>query len=242
MTILNGVLNLVYPPLCGICGKKSLKEGYETLSICEDCFNKIKRNLPPYCKKCGRSLRGLADAVELCWECFGKDFYYEKAWSCLLYEGAIKEALHLLKYSKKFSLSNLFCNLLAKFVKDNPEILMEIDGVVAVPLHSVKFREREFNQAHMLATAIVKAFNTKDLSGCLKRSIATRPQSALDKKERFDNVKGTFEATETRLVCGKNLLLVDDLFTTGATLNECARVLKKAGARRIHCLTFARGV
>lgn len=110
-----------------------------------------------------------------------------------------------------------------------------------MPLHNVRFREREFNQAHILTQAIAACFGIKDLSGCLKRISATRPQSELDKKERLGNIKGAFEAARGELIYKKNLLLVDDLFTTGATLNECAGVLKKAGAGKINCLTFARG-
>lgn len=236
-----GLLNLIYPPACLICNTKLLDVQQQNLSICEGCLSKIKKNQPPYCIKCGRSLRGLTDNVETCWECTGRDFDYERSWSCTLYEGLTKEALHLLKYSGKLSLSNLFCSLLVQFLEENPEVLNGIEATLAVPLHNVKFRERGFNQAHILSSAVVKKFGLKDLSYCLKRAVATRPQSELDKKERFDNIKGTFEVTAPLLISGKNLLMVDDLFTTGATLNECAKVLRKAGAKKIHCLTFARG-
>lgn len=239
---LNALLNLVYPPACGICDKKLETTQEENTSICAGCLDKIKRNPAPYCRKCGRSLCGLTTGVETCWECPKREFYYERTWSGFIYEGVAKKALHLLKYSKKLSLNNLFCNLLIQFARGNPEILEGMNGVLAVPLYNVKFREREFNQAHLLAAAIVKEFNIKDLSACLKRSIATKPQSGLDKKERFENIKGTFEVITPGSLSGKNLLLIDDLFTTGATLNECAKVLKKAGAVKLHCLTFARGV
>ena len=236
-----GLLNLVYPPLCAICDKKLLNGREENLSICEGCSGKIRKNLPPFCKKCGRSLYGLTDAVEICSECFKTNLYYEKAWSGFLYEGVVKEALHLLKYSKKISLISFFCSSFTQFLRDNPEIINCADAVLAVPLHNTKLREREFNQAHILAKAIVKEFNIKDLSGCLRRVLNTRPQSELDKKDRFENVTEAFEVLCPELARGKNLLIVDDLFTTGATLNECARVLKKAGAEKIYCLTFARG-
>ncbi|MCX5715783.1 MAG: ComF family protein [Candidatus Omnitrophica bacterium] len=237
--IKDGLLSLVYPPLCPICGAKARDNSV----ICETCFSGIKKNLPPYCVKCGRSLRGSTENVEICWECSGKDFYYDKSWSAFLYEGAVKEALHLFKYSGKLSISRLFCGLLINFLKENRQILTGIDAVIAVPLHSVKLREREFNQAHMLASAISKEFKIQDSSACLKRAVRTRPQSELDKNERYENVKNTFAVTAQTpgVYVGKNILLVDDLFTTGATLNECGRVLKEAGADSIRCLTFARG-
>jgi len=235
-----GLVNLAYPPLCAICNEKILHIRQD-LSICEGCFNKIKKNPPPYCKRCGRSLSELAGDVRTCWECGEKSFHYKQSWSCFLYEGVVKDAIHLLKYSKKVSLVNLFCFLLTDFLKENPEILKDIDGILAVPLHTVKLREREFNQAYILTEAIVKEFNISDFSGCLKRTAATLPQSGLDRNKRFDNVKGTFAVAGSGPVCGKNLLIVDDLFTTGATLNECARVLNKVGTKTIRCLTFARG-
>lgn len=235
-----GLVNLAYPPFCVICNKKVLHTRQDLL-ICEGCFNKIKKNPPPYCKKCGRSLNGLADNVQICWECSERSFHYERSWSCFLYDGVVKDAIHLLKYSKKVSLIKLFCFLLTGFLRENTEILKDIDGILAVPLHAVKLREREFNQAYMLTEAIVKEFNTSDFSGYLRRTAATAPQSGLGRNKRFDNVKGTFAVAGSRPMSGKNLLIVDDLFTTGATLNECARVLSKAGAKTIRCLTFARG-
>lgn len=241
MGIISGMLNLVYPAVCGICDRKLLSESEEDLSICADCAVKIKKNPAPYCVKCGRSLRGLVDSVETCWECPKKEFFYERSWSGFLYEGPVKDALHLLKYSKKLSLGSLFCGLLVRFIKENPEIIEGTDGIAAVPLHSVKFREREFNQAHLLAAAIAGEFDITDLSRCLKRAVSTRPQSELDKNERLENVKGTFEVIKPSLVYKKNLLIVDDLFTTGATLNECSKALKKIGAGKLNCLTFARG-
>ncbi|MBI4335503.1 MAG: ComF family protein [Candidatus Omnitrophica bacterium] len=183
----------------------------------------------------------MAESVDTCWECFGRDFYYESSRSCFLYEGPVKEALYLLKYSKKISLANMFRELFIDFLHKNPGIMSEVDGVAAVPMHSPKLREREFNHAYLLAKAVIKEFGIQDLSGCIKRDAATRPQSELERKERFANVRGAFRAVEAGQARDKNLLLVDDLFTTGATLNECARVLKGAGAGSVRCLTFARG-
>ncbi|MDD5449800.1 MAG: ComF family protein [Candidatus Omnitrophica bacterium] len=241
MQILTSLLNLAYPPVCGICDKKlnTIKE--QKLSVCDECLVLIKKNPAPYCFKCGRSMRGLSEAVKICWECSKREFSYERSWSAFIYDGVVKKALHLLKYSNKISLSGLFCGMLADFIGANTEVVRKMDAVIAVPLHGIKFREREFNQANLLASAVVKASDIKDLSGCLKRGVATRPQSGLDKGERFENIKGAFSVTREACLKGKNLLLVDDLFTTGATLNECASALKKAGANRINCLTFARG-
>lgn len=238
---ISGLLDLVYPPMCGICTEKVSSEPYKTLSVCRGCLAHIRKNPPPYCVTCGRSLAGSTQNVEVCWECSGRNFYYERSWSGFLYEGILKEALLLLKYSGRISISNLFSGLLVQFIRENPEIIKAIDAVAAVPLHRSRLREREFNQSGMMAGDVAEVFNVRDISKCLKRTVNTKPQSSLDKKERFENVKDTFGVTGAELVAGKVILIIDDLFTTGATLNECAKVLKKAGAKKIHCLTLLRG-
>lgn len=236
----NNLLNMIYPPVCAVCQNK-IGADTRLLAVCAACLQKVKANPAPYCEKCGRSLRNLAQGLKVCSECAGRDFYYQRAWAGFIYEGVIKEALHLLKYSKRFSLINTFGRLLAGFLRDNPQIINGVDAVAAVPLHHVRFRERGFNQAAALAGAVVREFGVADLSPCLRRKIATRPQSELDKNQRGANVRGTFEVISPQAARGENILIVDDLFTTGATLNECARVLKKCGAAGISCLAFARG-
>lgn len=238
---IDGLLHLVYPPACSICGKRLSSDGQGILLICSDCLMLVKKNRAPYCMRCGRSLRGHVDTRGACIACSGRDFHYERSWSCLLYEGAVKEALHLFKYSGMISFINLFGDLLIQFLTDNELVLEGMDAILAVPLHPVKRRERGFNQAELLTAAIIARFALQDVSRSLRRRTATRPQHELDRKERYNNVRGVFEVINPALVCGKNLLIIDDLFTTGATMNECARVLKKAGAHKIHCLTLARG-
>jgi len=240
---LNGILNLIYPPHCGICDKKlnTEIEAERAYVVCSECVSDMRRNMPPYCKRCGRSIKGSTSNVEVCWECFQKSCDYKKSYSCYLYGGAARELLHRLKYSKRLSLSGILNRLTIEFLYEHLEILEGIHAVVAVPLHKVKLREREFNQAHIITKAIRREFGIKDLSKTLIRTKFTQPQSKLEKKYRFENIKGTFGTTEPKLINGKNILLVDDLFTTGATLNECARTLKESGAQKIRCLTFARG-
>jgi ComF family protein len=241
MALLSGLLNMVYPAVCGICGIKLADGADADLSVCGKCLGSMKANRPPFCERCGRSMYGAVEGVEVCRECRGRRFEYERSWSCLLYEGAAKEALHLLKYSGRLSLNAVFCALTLRFMRENPEIASEMDAVIAVPLYATKLRERRFNQAHILATAVARGYGLEDLSRCLIRAHVTSPQSELDRPERQKNVRDAFKTKENILLRGKNILLADDLFTTGATLNECARVLKEAGAKKIHCLTFARG-
>ncbi len=238
---LDGLLNFIYPAACGLCSKKLDDKYQRSLLICKECLSKMKKNRPPFCKKCGRSLAGLVETLDTCRDCNQKKFYYERAHACYLYEGAVKEALHLFKYAKRQSLSKMFCGLFIESLIRDGYILKDIEGVIAVPLHGTKIRERGFNQSYMLAEAAARRFKIKEMSMHLKRISNTGPQSELDKNERRNNIKDAFRVQNDGSIKGKRLLLIDDVFTTGATLNECARVLKAAGAAQISCLTFSRG-
>lgn len=118
----------------------------------------------------------------------------------------------------------------------------EVDAIVPVPLHPRKKREREFNQAEYLAGALSRAFGVPVLSGSLRRVKDTVTQMALDAERRAANLRGAFAMRRTEAVAGKRLVLVDDVFTTGATMDACAKVLRVAGAQRVIALAVARGM
>ena len=237
----DGLLDLVYPPLCVLCDNKLVSAGERATRLCAACSRQIKKIRPPYCVMCGRSLQGHTENVDRCWECCGRRCHYDRSWSCALYEGTLREAIHRFKYSGKVSLLDLFSGLLSNFLAENSGVHSGMDAVIAVPLHSTKLREREFNQAQALAAVVAKQLRIIDASRCIRRSRPTRAQNELDRNQRFKNVRGAFAVADPRLVNGKNVLIVDDLYTTGATLDECGRVLRAAGAQRIHCITVARG-
>lgn len=151
----------------------------------------------------------------------------------------MRECIHMLKYERRLLLLNLFDQLLTEFIKAHIDI-EEIDYLVPVPLHPTKLREREFNQSHLLCCVIARRFNRQISKRNLIRSKFTPPQTQLPPRERKSNIKDAFSVVAPALLEGKNILLLDDVFTTGSTVNECAKVLKNAGVRNVIVLTLAR--
>jgi ComF family protein len=148
----------------------------------------------------------------------------------------LAEAIQRFKYHGDVNLAAPLSRLWSKInIQDLP-----VEAIIPVPLHPTRLRERGFNQALLLGKAIAKIHKKTVLTGALKRIRNTIPQVQLDHSERERNVRGAFAVKNRREIMDKRLLLVDDVFTTGATVNECARVLKKSGANEIFIVTLAR--
>ena len=234
--IRKSILNLVFPLHCLAC--RAPVEESAVWQVCGRCLDDIRPNPRPWCRRCGRSV-DFADA--LCRECRkmpGRHF--KRNYSAYLYDGALKECIHKFKYGGISRLSGLFSSLLIDFIKDNPEILKDIDLLVPVPLGKNRLRERGYNQSSMLTRPISEEFGVLSVDALAKKK-STPPQSELKRESRLINLKGAFEMRPDISVNGKNILIIDDVFTTGSTINECASVLKDAGAGRIYSLTLARG-
>ncbi|MBI4550369.1 MAG: ComF family protein [Candidatus Omnitrophica bacterium] len=149
----------------------------------------------------------------------------------------MKTLLHQIKFEGKRPLINLFAEALAGFA-DAGE-LPAFDSAVPVPLDEKRLRERGFNQSEVLASLLAAGLELP-VRRSLKKIRATPPQSSLNRKKRLENLSGSFSVAEPARVQGKRVLLVDDIYTTGATANECARTLLAAGARSVHCFTLVR--
>jgi len=215
------LLNLLYPQNCLICNLKlkAIRPG----SICEDCSNKIRINEIASC------LVNEADK-----------FAFDAVLHAANYDDVIKRCIHLFKYENKVQMKDLLGKLMSDFAGRNidPD---EIDFVVPVPLHPVKLRERQFNQSEVLAAYLAKKLNKKMVKDRLKRIKYTMPQTELKREQRLKNVNGAFRAKRNTNFEDKTVLLVDDVLTTGATLNECAKALKDAGAKKVIAFALARG-
>ncbi|MGD8228372.1 MAG: ComF family protein [Desulfobacteraceae bacterium] len=156
-----------------------------------------------------------------------------------LYEEGIMAAIHQFKYARKSHLAESLGYLLTPFAR---EWLDKTDGLLMmpVPLHPRKLRERNFNQSLLLARYAAPFLGTELDFLSLRRIRYTQPQTGLKSEERRKNVRGAFQVVDREMVKGRSVLLVDDVTTTGSTLNECARTLKRAGAREVFCITVAR--
>jgi len=231
-------LNLIYPSECQIC--KASLDPVRKECLCGDCKAKIRLNLPPFCAKCGRSLINSVTALELCNDCKSSNYHFRKVWAVGHYEGILKECIHLFKFNGKLSLAPLFNELFLNFASSYMKIAL-FDAIVPVPLHSSKIRERTFNQAELLAKNFGRKTKIPINTSCLIRIKNTSPQTELSKNKRFLNIKGAFGTKRSPLLKDKNILLVDDVFTTGSTLDECAKILLGDGAKSVECLVLARG-
>jgi len=211
----------------------------KTLHFCDDCLNNLVKITSPLCPVCGIPFVSRVEEDHFCGECLKKRPYFDALVSPCLYDGGIMDAIHQIKYSGKTYLAESLGTLL---VPPARERFGDTNGmlIMPVPLHPKRLRERGFNQSLVLAKAVAPLLEARLDFLSLRRMKHTQPQTGLKREERRKNVKGAFALVGQTDLKGQAVILVDDVATTGNTLNECARVLKKAGCERVLCLTLAR--
>lgn len=235
--IITGWLDLVYPRLCVLCHKYIMPTEARAPLLCGECWSAIIANRPPFCAKCSRPLQSFQDIF--CGHCRQTSVYFDQAWAAAIYNENLRRLIHLFKYGGKTSLRLLFGDLILTFIRTYHVPVQEFDFIVPVPLYHVRYRERGYNQARILAEIVSKAFEIPVLTQGLQRIRNTKNQARLSPKERWTNIDGAFKMRTLNFVIDRNILIVDDLFTTGATASEIARVLKAAGAKKVSVLTLA---
>ena len=233
-------MDLLYPKNCHICSKilNSQTRAYDDY-ICWDCFWVMKKTPVVACSLCGSLLKDDKELNTLkCRACQQDSPPYQRLLACYIYEGTTRELIHRFKYGNRPYLSKTIIRLMTDML--NPIYLREVDCLVPVPLHPVRQREREYNQAELITEGLSRQFN-KPFSLALRRIKNTESQVSLAKKERFLNLKGAFALAHPSFIEDKNVLVIDDVVTTTATANEASRILKDAGAKSISVLAFAKG-
>ncbi len=236
-SLLNAFINIIYPASCLFCSKPLAAEESENL-LCQDCYQKIKHNTGIFCKKCGLSLR--LDYNQNCPACKNRKFHFDRAWSACIYKEPLVKLIHLFKYNLKLKLKKLFTLIITEFIKDTHLPMQNYDLLLPVPMHPARLRQRDINHSQILTKELKSYFNIPISCGKLIRKHTSRPQTELKFRERLDNVKGAFALKDKDEFKAKNILLVDDVFTTGSTVSEIARVLKEDGASGVDVLTLAR--
>jgi len=234
--IAKGLLNMLYPLRCASCGKAL--EAAAGTGVCAACESGIRQNTGPSCPKCGRALSA---GAPYCAECKNTDFVFSVARSACLYDGVLKGLVHLFKYKGKIALSRLFAGKMLGFLSENGYVADGVDLVTFVPMHPSRRRGRDYNQSEVLAGIVAKALRLPPIAA-LDKVRPTKRQNELSRAERLANLAGAFRSRRGLALDGARILLIDDVMTTGATLNECARALKAAGAAEVRCLTLARGI
>lgn len=232
-TLYQSFLDLLFPPACLLCRKNLLTHG-----ICDACRDGFDVLSSPSCTVCGSKFPTDAGGDHLCGRCIKKKPTFDIAASVYLYEGGLSRAVRLLKYSKK----SLVGSHLGGLMKNHRLSDISYDAIVAVPLHISRLRERGFNQSQLLAEGLCKNMSLHSDKYILERVRPTGSQAGMSSKERQANVRGAFCLRRGVDVSGKRILLIDDVYTTGATVKECSAVLKKAGASVVNVLTLARVV
>ncbi|MBI5026685.1 MAG: ComF family protein [Nitrospirae bacterium] len=238
--MINKFLRLLFPESCPICKGPAME--HRTSPICPACWGEISPYSDPSCKRCGKPL--VSDVSIICGECIEDEPAFEWARSFGLYEGILKEAINHFKYYGKKRLAKPIGDFLLKIdlpVSSGDSPWRGVDAIVPVPMHHRKLKQREFNQSALLARELSLKNKLPMLLNCLIKVKDTMPQVGLGAKERAKNIKRAFEVRDRASVHGMRIALVDDVYTTGATVRECAKVLKRAGAKEVYVVTVAHG-
>lgn len=227
------LLNLFFPPQCLVC--ETLVPTHGTL--CTDCWNNVPFISDPMCACCGLPLEFSVDADSLCGECLREHPPYSRARAAFVYNDLSRSLILKLKYQDEMYLAPIFSGWMASA---GAELIRASDVIVPVPLHYWRMMTRRYNQSLLLARGLSRHTGLTLLAHGLRRIRHTQQQKGLTRPQREKNVKGAFSVSEKDAVKGKTILLIDDVMTTGATLNACTETLLKAGASQVNVLTLAR--
>jgi ComF family protein len=235
------LLDLIYPRVCFGCKVKlPICSG---IYLCEKCLNKVKYLCPPFCHFCGIPVGEniFEEKTSRCIECTSQRYYFKKGYTASIYDNLIKECIHSLKYNSHTYLGSTLGTVMSEYAKKFIPV-EDIDLIVPVPLHWKKLRDRGFNQSVVLGSVLAEKTGVMFVSKGISRTKSMPSQVRLSRNERMHNLEGAFCVTKPEYFVNKRLLLVDDVFTTGATMNECARALIKSGAKEVSAFSLARGV
>ena len=227
------LLNLVCPPVCPIC-REPVDEVH---CLCHNCYQKLHFITKPCCHICGRPFeyQGLNNIV--CAACMKKVPSFSMARSILEYDDFSKKLILAFKHGDKTELVPLLIKFL---LQADPEIFKDVDLIIPVPLHWTRRLKRKYNQSALLGKELGRQMKIPYSENCLKRIKRTESQGKKKQRDRQKNVKNAFIVSDAEQIKGLKVLLVDDVMTTGATVNECAGILKKSGVKDVKVITLYR--
>jgi len=232
-------LGFIYPAYCQLCNdaRATATDGY----VCATCFQRVRFVKPPFCERCGLPFPGDITTEFECTNCREVELHFSSARSAVVANEIVLDVVHRYKYNRALWFEPFLADLLIR--ASATELTRDKwDAIVPVPLHPTKERDREFNQAQRLALRLSCATVIPLHSDWLRRIEPTLTQTTLSRSERAKNVQRAFSAREDLQLNGARVVLIDDVFTTGATTSACARMLKAAGAGDVCVWTVARGI
>ena len=232
-------LGLFYPEICQLCHERRA-EPRDGL-VCRPCWSHVRFIRPPFCERCGLPFHGAITTTFECTNCREMELHFSSARSAVVAKSVVLEAIHRYKYFHALWFEPFLADLL---VREAAAALQRENWhyIAPVPLHPLKQREREFNQAERLAIRLSQATKIPLDKKSLRRVTPTATQTLLTREQRARNMKNAFAVRPGVRLAGRRIVLVDDVFTTGATTSACARALRKAGAEEVCVWTVARGL
>lgn len=239
LSLFRDIADIIFPPRCVTCNVL-LDEG-EGPHFCSVCTGHIGFIGRPLCPRCGVPFAGGDTDDHLCGDCLMHEPPFSIARALGRYEGTLLHAIHRFKYGGKIALGEILGALMAEFPYPRFSFA-HYSLLIPVPLHPKRLRQRMFNQSVILARTIGKHVSLPLEIMTLRRSVYTEPQVNLGKSERKLNVSGAFVVDRADRIVDERIILVDDVYTTGSTVKECATALKKSGAEEVAVLTLARAV
>ncbi len=230
-------LDLVFPPQCLNCDTLVPTHG----TLCLECWQGLRFISDPHCQCCGIPFDFALGKDALCGQCLRERPPFAQARAVFRYDEASRTLVTRLKYTDQTQLAPVYGTWLARFGR---ELVLQSDIIVPVPLHYWRFVGRRYNQSALLAYALARECALPVIPDALKRIRATQPQPGLTQKQREENVRGAFAVHPKHAAAlkGKNILLIDDVMTTAATVSQCAKTLLKGGALQVNVLTLARKI
>ena len=216
---------------CIFCGRED-----NSIGICEKCYKELPFIHGRTCNKCGGHVK--MDEI-ICLQCRNYEHIFNTNYSILDYDGIIKDKIIEFKQSRFKDIGSAFAHIMLDYFE---KLKLDIDLIIPVPIHENRLKARGFNQTEILLTEIAKKYNKLVNPELLKRIKDTPHQTGLGRINRLENLYMAFEVTNKKKIKNKKILLVDDIYTTGTTLDECARTLYDAGAKSVMSLCLARGL
>jgi ComF family protein len=237
ISLANTGLGFFYPEICRICEteRATAKNGF----VCSKCWTHVRFIRPPFCERCGLPFDGDITTAFECSNCREMELHFSSARSAVVAKSIVLEIIHRFKYRRELWFEPFLADLL---LREALPVLrgQKWDFIAPVPLHSVKEREREFNQAKLLARHLGDAAKIPLNDKLLRRVSPTKTQTLLTREQRAKNMRGAFAVRGGVKLDGERIILIDDVFTTGATTSACAKALKAAGAGDVCVWTVAR--
>ena len=234
MKLKERIVNLIYPPRCPLCDTLMPKgPGL----ICLNCSQKRQYITSTICLKCGKPI--LESENNLCNDCTNRKHYFDRGWAVFVYDNQIKKSLYRFKYGNRAEYAQYYANQI--YERYNHLMMnLGIDALIPVPIHRAKMSERGYNQAEEIASVLGGKLKIPVYSKLLIRTTNTRPQKLLSVQERENNLKKAFKIGEYDVKLN-TIMVVDDIYTTGATMDAMAKVLRAAGIKKIYYIVVAIG-